>query len=159
MRAKESGVEPVDERTLAITRVYDAPARLLFTAWSKPEHIKKWFGPVGWPVTMAEMDFRVGGRWRFAMTGPDGKENPAFGGTYLEIVPHRRLVFDNAFELPGSPKMIMTVTFDEMDGRTTLTHHTLFASIAMKQNYTSVGFVEGTNSGFDQLADVVAAMG
>ena len=52
----------------------------------------------------------------------------------------------------------MTITFDEKDGRTTLTFHTLFATIAMKQNYTGVGFVQGTNSGLDQLADVVAAM-
>lgn len=158
MQAKECGVEPADQRTVVITRVYNAPARLLFEAWSKPKHIKKWFGPVGWPVTMAEIDFRVGGRWRFAMTGPDGNQNPPFGGTYLEIVSNRRIVFDNAFELLGSEKMIMTITFDENDGRTTLTFHTLFASIAMKKNYTSVGFVEGTNSGLDQLTDVVAVL-
>jgi len=158
MRAKESDAEPADERSLVITRVYDAPARFLFAAWSKPEHIKKWFGPVGWPVTLAEMDFRVGGRWRFAMTGPDGQQNTPFGGTYLEIVPDRRLVFDNAFEQPGSGKMIMTVTFDEKGGKTTLTHHTLFATVAMKNEYAGMGFVQGTNSALDQLADVVAAM-
>ena len=158
MQAKESGVEPAGERSLVLTRVYDAPARLLFAASSRPEHIMKWFGPKGWPVTMAEMDFRVGGRWRFAMTGPDGNQNTPFGGTYIEIVPNRKLVFDNAFDDPGSEKMIMTVTFEEKDGRTTLIHHTLFATIAMKKAYTEMGFVQGTNSAFDQLTDVVAAM-
>ena len=49
----------------------------------------KWFGPVGWPVTMGEVDFRKGGRWRMAMTGPSGQQNTPFGGEYLEIVPNR----------------------------------------------------------------------
>ena len=78
--------EPESQREVTITRVYDAPARLLFEAYSKPEHIKKWFGPKGWPVTLCEMDFRVGGSFRFAMTGPSGKQNTPFGGEYREIV-------------------------------------------------------------------------
>ena len=72
--------EPESERAYAATRVFNAPARLIFDAWSKPEHIKRWFGPVGYPVTLAEIDFRVGGKWRFAMTGPDGVQNTPFGG-------------------------------------------------------------------------------
>ena len=86
------------DRELVITRTYDAPARLLFQAWSKPEHLMKWFGPVGWPVTLCEVDFRKGGRWRMAMTGPSGQQSTPFGGEYLEIVPDRKIVFDNAFE-------------------------------------------------------------
>lgn len=158
MRANEKAAEPAADRELVITRTFDAPARLLFKAWSTREHIMKWFGPVGWPVTMCEMDFRVGGRWRMAMTGPSGNQNTPFGGTYLEIVPDRRIVFDNGFETPGAERMIMTITFEEMDGKTTLTHHTLFASAAMKKSHVGAGFVAGTNSGLDQLADVVAAM-
>ena len=158
MPANRSGAEPAAEREVVITRTYDAPARLLFAAWSTREHIMKWFGPVGWPVTMCEMDFRVGGRWRMAMTGSSGTQNTPFGGTYLEIVPNRKIVFDNAFEAPGAEKMIMTITFAEKDGKTTLTHHTLFASAAMKNEYVGLGFVAGTNSGLDQLAGVVAAM-
>ena len=107
MRASGSGVEPEAGRELVIAREFAAPARLLFEAWSTREHIMKWFGPVGWPVTMCEMDFRVGGRWRMAMTGPSGKQNTPFGGTYLEIVPDRKIVFDNAFESPGAEKMML----------------------------------------------------
>lgn len=158
MRANERAAEPAADRELVITRTFDAPARLLFQAWSTREHIMKWFGPVGWPVTMCEMDFRVGGRWRMAMTGPSGKQNTPFGGTYLEIVPDRKIVFDNGFEAPGAERMIMTITFDEKDGRTTLTHHTLFASAAMKKLHVGAGFEAGTNSGFDQLEGVVAAL-
>ena len=73
MRAGESAVEPIADRELVITRVFDAPARLLFEAWSKPEHLMQWFGPVGWPLTLCEVDFRKGGRYRSAMTGSSGQ--------------------------------------------------------------------------------------
>jgi len=119
MRANQSAAEPAADREVVITRSFDAPARLLFKAWSTREHIMKWFGPKGWPVTMCEMDFRVGGRWRMAMTGPSGEQNTPFGGTYLEIVPDRKIAFDNAFEQPGAEKMIMTITFEEKAGKTT----------------------------------------
>jgi uncharacterized protein YndB with AHSA1/START domain len=154
----QSPAEPEADREFLIERSYDAPARLLFEAWSKPEHLMKWFGPVGWPLTLCEVDFRVGGKWRFAMTGSSGKQNMPFGGTYLEIVPNKKIVFDNTFEAPGAETMIMTVTFEEKGGRTKLTHHTLFGSVAMKQHHLGAGFEQGTNSGLDQLADVLAAM-
>ena len=147
-----------EKREVVITRVFDVPARFLFEAWSKPEHVRQWFGPKGWPITLCEIDFRVGGRFRFAMTGASGKQNTPFGGTYLEIVPNRKIVYDNAFELPGAEKMVVTVSFDEKDGKTTLTIHTLFASVAMFDEHVGGGFVEGTGSALDQLADVVAKM-
>jgi uncharacterized protein YndB with AHSA1/START domain len=158
MPANAAASESIADREVVITRTYDAPARLLFEAWSKPEHLMKWFGPIGWPLTLCEVDFRQGGRFRFAMTGPSGRQDQPFGGEYLEIVPNRKIVFDNAFEAPGSPKMITTVTFDEKNGRTTLTHHTLFASVAMKNEYVGMGFVQGVGSGLDQLTDVVAGL-
>jgi uncharacterized protein YndB with AHSA1/START domain len=158
MRAGESAVEPIADRELVITRVFDAPARLLFEAWSKPEHLMQWFGPVGWPLTLCEVDFRKGGRFRFAMTGPDGRQNTPFGGEYLEIVPNRRIVYDNGFETPGAEKMIVTVTYDEKGGRTALTIHTLFASVAMRNEHVGGGFEQGVGSGLDQLAGVVAGM-
>jgi uncharacterized protein YndB with AHSA1/START domain len=153
-----SAAEPEADRELVIERTYDAPARLLFEAWRKPEHLMKWFGPVGWPLTLCEVDFRVGGKWRFAMTGASGKQNTPFGGTYLEIEPNKKIVFDNTFEAPGAETMIMTITFEEKGGRTKLTHHTLFGSVAMKAAHVGAGFVAGTNSGLDQLGDVLAAM-
>jgi len=158
MSANAGAGEAEADRELIITRSFDAPARLLFAAWSKPEHLKKWFGPVGYPVTMCEMDFRVGGQWRAAMTGPSGTQQTPFGGEYLEIVPNRKIVFTNGFELAGAEKMIMTVTFDEKDGTTLLTIRTLFASIAQKATHVGAGMAEGIASGLDQLTDVVAAL-
>jgi uncharacterized protein YndB with AHSA1/START domain len=156
VKTSQSAVEPEADREVVITRMFDAPARLMFEACSRPEHVKRWFGPVGWPLTLCEMDFRKGGRFRFAMTGPDGRQGPPFGGEYLEIVPDRRIVYDNAFEAPGSEKMIVTITFEETDGRTRLTIHTLFASVAMRNEHVGMGYVQGVGSGLDQLADVVA---
>ena len=158
MPANAKSPEPESEREVVITRTFDAPARLVFEAWSKPEHVMKWFGPKGWPLTLCEMDFRVGGRYRFAMTGPSGEQNTPFGGEYLEIVPNRKIVFSNGFEMAGAGRMVMTITFDEKGGRTTLTSRTLFESVAMRQEHVGMGFIEGTNSGLDQLADVVAEM-
>jgi uncharacterized protein YndB with AHSA1/START domain len=158
MLASASAVEPIADREVVIEREFEVPARFLFEAWSRPEHLRRWFGPVGWPVTLCEMDFRKGGRFRIAMTGPSGEQNTPFGGTYLEIVPNRKIVYDNAFEEPGAEKMVVTVTFEEMDGKTKLIMHTLFASVAMRNEHIGGGFVEGVGSGFDQLADVVSKM-
>ncbi|WP_437671585.1 SRPBCC domain-containing protein [Sorangium sp. So ce131] len=158
MRANENSSEPAAEREYVITRVFDAPARLLFEAYSKPEHIKRWFGPRGWPVTLCEMDFRTGGRFRFAMTGPSGQQNTPFGGEYLEIVQDRKIVYDNGFESPGAERMIVTVTFEESGGKTTLTIHTLFGSIAMKNDHLGLGYEQGVGSGLDQLAELAAEM-
>jgi uncharacterized protein YndB with AHSA1/START domain len=156
MSANDSAEEPMADREVVIRRVFDAPARLLFEACSKPEHVAKWFGPKGWPITLCEMDFRKGGRFRFAMTGPDGIQNTPFGGEYLDIVPNQKIVYDNAFEEPGAEKMIVTMTYDENDGKTTLTIHTLFASVAMRNEHVQGGIEAGINSGLDQLVDVVA---
>ena len=93
------------------------------------------------------------------MTGPDGVQGEPFGGVYLEIVPNARIVYDNSFEdgmggtmnLQNADTMIMTVTFAENAGQTTVTVSTLFATIAMKDEYLGVGMLEGISSGFDQL--------
>ena len=144
--------EPESEREVIITRVFDVPARILFAAYREPAHLKRWFGPGSWPLTTAEVDFRVGGRYHFVMTGPDGREGPPFGGEYLEIVPDRKIVYTNGFDDPDSPTMTITVTLDERDGTTTLTMRTLFESAAAKQQFVGMGFVDGTSMGFDQLA-------
>jgi uncharacterized protein YndB with AHSA1/START domain len=154
--------DPVAARKASITRVMDVPAKYLFLAHSRPEYLKRWFGPVGWPVTHCECDFRVGGAWRMIMTGPDGAEGPPFGGIYHEIVPYARIVYDDAFEdgkgggmnLKHGGKILFTTTFDESGGRTTVTTVIRFASAAMKAEYLGIGMLEGLASGFDQLEGV-----
>jgi uncharacterized protein YndB with AHSA1/START domain len=151
----DEDVEPAAEREVVIRREFDAPARLLFEAYRNPEYLKRWFGPKGWPLTLCEMDFRKGGRFRFAMTGPDGIQGAPFGGEYLEIIPVRKIayVIDTCDEL-----MTVTLTYDEKDGKTTLTYHTLFGSVAMKNEHIGMGFEQGITSALDQLEDIVAEM-
>jgi len=158
MTFTDAGIESEAQRELTITREFDAPAALLFEAHSKPEYVSKWFGPKGWPLTLCEMDFRVGGRFRFAMTGADGVQQPPFGGVYREIEPNSKIVYDNGFEAPGAEKMLITVTFEKHGQKTKLSIHTLFASIAMKNQHLGFGYEMGVGSGFDQLADVVSQM-
>ena len=151
----QANKESVADRQFTITRVYDAPARLLFLAHSKPEHVRRWFGPKGWPISKCEMDFRVGGEFHMQMTSDEGELGPPFGGTYLEIEPSRKIVYDNGFEEPGSGRFQVAVLFEEFEGRTTLTVTTVFDSVAMKEEYLGLGMAEGMQSGFDQLVDVV----
>ncbi len=150
-----------DDRTATVSRVMHVPATYIFAAHAKPEHLMRWFGPVGYPVTLCETDFRVGGRWPMAMTGPDDVQGAPFGGTYLDIVPDSRIVYDNRFEddgtsmnLQNADTMVMTTTLVEENGATTITVTTLFASVAMKDEYLGVGMAEGVLSGFDQLENV-----
>jgi uncharacterized protein YndB with AHSA1/START domain len=151
----DANVESVANREVVITRSFDAPARLLFEAFRNPEYLKRWFGPKGWPLTLCEVDFRIGGRFRFAMTGPNGMQGGSFGGEYLEIVPNRKIVY--VIDTYDEP-MIVTLTFDESNGKTTLIYHTLFGSVAMKNRHVGVGFEAGVVSGLDQLAELVAEL-
>jgi uncharacterized protein YndB with AHSA1/START domain len=155
---KDLEKSPASDREVVITRVYTLPARLLFLAHTKPEHVSQWFGPKGWPLGLCEMDFRVGGRYRFAMKGPDGKLGPKFGGEYLEIVQDKKISYSNTMEFPGAETMIVTTTFDESAGKTTLTVHTLFASVAQKEEHVGRGYVMGVGSGLDQLGDVATGL-
>jgi uncharacterized protein YndB with AHSA1/START domain len=107
---------------------------------------------------LAKMEFSV-------MTGPDGRQGTPFGGQYLEIVPNRKLVYDVRFESEPAfglktrgEKMIVTVTYDEKDGKTTVTIRTVFNTIAMKNEHLGHGYDEGVGSGCDQLADLVSEM-
>jgi len=147
--------EPTNERELYISRAFDVPARILFLACSKPEHMREWFGPKGYPLTLCEMDFRVGGKWRFAMAEcPGGPLMTPFGGEYLVIEAPTKLSYSSAEERPGAETMVVTITFEERDGRTTMVIHTLFASVAMKNAQLARGYQQGVASGLDQLGEL-----
>jgi uncharacterized protein YndB with AHSA1/START domain len=150
--------QSANDREVVITRVIDAPPRILFLAYSRPDYVKQWFGPKGWPLTTCEMDFQVGGRFRFGMTGPDGAAGPPFGGEYLEIVPDRKIVYDNGFEGSGD-KMVVTITYEDAEaGKTLLTIHTLFPTDEMYAQHVGWGYAQGIESGMEQLEAVVRAL-
>jgi uncharacterized protein YndB with AHSA1/START domain len=115
---------PTDEQIL-ITREFDAPKHLVYRAWTMPELVSRWWHANRGEVTVAEIDLRVGGRWRYVAVTPDGFE-VGFHGEYREIVPDERIVSTEVYE--GMPQgegpeqgPLNTATFTEIEGRTTLT--------------------------------------
>ena len=154
----QSELHPQDH-VIIVRRAIRAPAALLFMAYSQPEHLKRWYGPGNYPVTHAEVDFRVGGQLKMIMTGPDGAQGPPFGGTYLEIVPDERIVYENGFLMPGADKMIVTITFTEQGEVTEVVVHTRFFTEESTHKHVQMGFVMGTGMGLDQLAVYAPSMG
>ena len=113
------------ERELVITRIFDAPRRLVFKMWTEPEHLVRWWGPSGFTTISGRMDVRTGGVWSRSMRAPDGRVIRKHG-VYREIVTPERLVFtyvtDDPVGNPG-PETLVTVTFTDLGGKTRLTLH------------------------------------
>jgi uncharacterized protein YndB with AHSA1/START domain len=120
-------VERKSDRELVVTRTFNAPARLVFEAWSKPELLKRWWAPksMGMSLLSCEADVRTGGRYRFVIGVGDAKPMEFFG-RYTEVTPHSRLVWTN--EEAGDAGSITTVTFEEKGGKTLLVMHELYPS-------------------------------
>ena len=112
-------VKKKSDREVVVTRTFDAPARLVFEAWSKPELFKKWWVPrsMGMTLRSCEMDVRTGGTYRLVF-GDDPANPMAFFGKYLEVVPNQRIVWTN--EESGDAGSVTTVTLEERDGKTLL---------------------------------------
>ena len=117
--ARRTTVEKKSEREVVVTRTFDAPARLVFEAWSTPALFKKWWVPrsMGMTLRSCEMDMRTGGTYRLVF-GDDPANPMAFFGTYLEVVPNKRIVWTN--EESGDAGPVTTVTLEERDGKTLL---------------------------------------
>lgn len=110
-----------NDRDLVVTRTFDAPARLVFQAWTTPELMKRWWVPksIGIAMTTCEMDVRTGGSYRFTFVFTNDPSKPmSFFGKYVEVTPPSRLVWTNEESAEGS---VTTVTFEERDGQTLLT--------------------------------------
>jgi uncharacterized protein YndB with AHSA1/START domain len=144
------------EREIVLTRVFDAPRALVFDAFTKPELLRRWFGPRGWSLAVCEVDLRVGGRWRFVLRGPDGAEM-GMGGVYREIVPPERDVHTEAFDdYPG--ESLVTGVFDEEGGKTTLTATILYPSQEVRDAVIQSGMEHGAAESYDKLAEYLAAL-
>ena len=142
------------DREIVLTRVFDAPRRLVFDAFSKPELLKRWFGPRGWSMSVCEVDLRVGGGFRFVLRGPNGKEM-GMRGAYREIVPPERSVHMESFDdYPGESQV--TAVFMEQDGKTTLTATVLYPSREVRDAVIKSGMEHGAAESYDKLAELLA---
>jgi uncharacterized protein YndB with AHSA1/START domain len=152
---------PTDEQIL-IRREFDAPKHLVFEAYTTPDLVRRWWHAKRGEMTVAEIDLRVGGKWRYAMVTPDGVE-VAFHGEYREIVPDERLVSTEVYE--GAPQgegpeegTLNTATFTEADGRTTLTILVEAPSKEIRDAIVESGMEPGMQDALELLEEVAVSV-
>jgi uncharacterized protein YndB with AHSA1/START domain len=143
------------DREIVLTRVFDAPRRLVFDAFTKPDLLKRWFGPRGWSLVVCEIDLRVGGTFRFVLRGPDGQDM-GMRGVYREIVaPERSVHLESFDDYPGESQV--TTVLVEQGGRTTLTATVLYPSEEVRDIVIKSGMEHGAAESYDKLAELLAS--
>ena len=149
---KRTTVQRKSDRELVVTRTFDAPARLVFEAWSRPELFKKWWVPksMGMTLRSCEMDVRTGGKYRLSFG--DGMD---FFGRYIEVTPPSRIVWTN--EEGGQNGSVTTVTFEEAGGQTLLVMSELYPS-KEALDAAGTGAADATNETFTQLDELLATL-
>ena len=153
-RAEASG-----ERQIVITRAFDAPRRLVFDAFTKPELVKQWlFGPSGWSFVVCDIDLRPGGSLRYVWRHEDGREM-GMSGVYQEVVPPERIVQTERFdEAWYSGEAVGTTVFAEDRGRTVVTMSTLYESRETRDGVLKSGMARGMAAGYDRLEMLLASL-
>jgi uncharacterized protein YndB with AHSA1/START domain len=151
--------ERTSDRELVVTRTFNAPARLVFEAWTRPELLRRWWVPKSFGLTLlsCEADVRVGGTYRLVFSHPAAPEPMAFFGRYVEVIPHSRLVWTN--EEGGENGQVTTVTFEERAGQTLLVMHDLYPSKAALDDAIASGSTGGTGETFEQLDELLVTFG
>lgn len=148
-------------REVVITCTFDAPRTLVWEAWTDPRHITQWWGPKGFSSSSCEMDLRVGGIFRLNLLGPDGALYPC-KGVCREIKAPERIVYAGEAEACHScgaglpPRSLVTVTFAEHNGMTTLTIHTVFESGSDREAAIQVGYSKGWVECLERLATTLS---
>ena len=150
---------PTDTQIL-ITREFNAPKHLVYRAMTEPELIKRWWNAKRGEVTAADVDLRVGGKWRYVMVTKDGTQ-VAFHGEYREIVPNERIVTTELFEMPGLSEddaAVNTITLREQDGRTTLTVLVECPTREGRDAIINSGMEAGMQDAYDLLEEVAVSL-
>jgi uncharacterized protein YndB with AHSA1/START domain len=142
-------------REIVLVRVFNAPRSLAFEAFTKPELLKRWFGPRGWSLAVCEVDLRIGGGFRFVLRSPEGK-TMGMRGTYCEIeTPYRSVHTETFDDLPGEPKVTTLLT--EQDGRTTMTATIAYSSEEVRDAVLRSGMEHGAAESYYRLAELLAS--
>jgi uncharacterized protein YndB with AHSA1/START domain len=147
---------PADDQIL-ITREFEAPKELVYKAWTTPELVRRWWSAKRGEVTVAEIDLRVGGTWRYVMIA-DGGFEVGFHGEYREIVPNERLVSTEVYEGMPDAEALDTLTLSESEGRTTMTILVQHASKAHRDAHIESGMEDGMQDALDLLEQVAVSL-
>lgn len=145
------------DREIVVTRCFEAPRDLVFLCYSKPELLRRWYGLPDWTMTVCEIDFRVGGKWRFVTRSPAGFEMGS-SGTYTEIEAPARIVNTEVYDQDWTGgEAIVTLTLSEKDGRTTVTTAVLYATPQARAGAAASPMATGMEIGFRSLDELLAA--
>jgi uncharacterized protein YndB with AHSA1/START domain len=147
---------PADDQIL-ITREFDAPKELVYKAWTTPELVRRWWSAKRGEVTVAEIDLRVGGTWRYVMIADGGLE-VAFHGEYREIVPNELLVSTEVYEGMPDAEALDTLTLSESEGRTTMTILVQHATKEHRDAHIESGMEDGMQDALDLLEQVAVSL-
>jgi uncharacterized protein YndB with AHSA1/START domain len=147
---------PSDDQIL-ITREFDAPRHLVYRAWTEPELVRRWWTANRGEMTVAEIDLRVGGTWRYVMVTPDGLE-VAFHGEYRELVPNERIVSTEVYEGMPDAQAVDTLTLAEGGGRTTLRLLVQHSSKEHRDAHIESGMEDGLQDALDLLEQVTGSL-
>src|SRR5215472_7589704 len=154
-----TSAERRSERELVVTRTFNAPARIVFEAWTRPELLKRWWAPKSFGVAFlsCEADVRTGGTYRFVFGHAASEQPMAFFGRYIEVTPHSRLVWTN--DEGGEGGAVTTVTFEERGGKTLVVMHDLYPSKEALDGAIASGSTGGMGETFEQLDELLVALG
>ena len=151
-------VTPQGDREILITREFDAPRELVFKAWTTPELVRRWWTARRGAMTVCEIDLRVGGKWRFAMTAESGGQEVEFYGEYREIDAPGRLVSTEIYApFPDNPAL-NTLTFEERDGRTFATLLVSHDTPEARDMHLQSGMEAGLRDALDLLEEVAQSL-
>jgi uncharacterized protein YndB with AHSA1/START domain len=152
-------VERKSARELVVTRTFNAPARIVFEAWTRPELLKRWWAPktCGISFISCETDVRTGGTYRFVFGHPAAEQPMEFFGRYVEVTPHSRLVWTN--DEGGEDGAVTTVTFEERGDMTLVVMHDLHASKEALDDAIASGATSGSSEAFEQLDELLVTPG
>ena len=145
---------------IVMTRAFDAPRRLVFEAFVKPEYVQRWLlGPDGWEMPVCEIDARVGGKYRYVWKRERDGQTMATGGVFREVTPPARTVATEQFDDPWFPgEAIVTTTFTEKSGRTIVEMVMLFETREGRDGAMQSGMETGVERGYERLEEILAAM-
>ena len=154
----DTTVEAKSEREVVVTRTFDAPARLVFQAWTTPALFRRWWVPKSMPLPLLsyEADIRVGGGYRLVF-GVDDTKTMEFYGKYLEVTPHSRIVWTN--DESGEDGAVTTVTLEEKADKTRMVLHELYRSKEARDAALASGAYDGMGETFGQLDEVLVTLG
>ena len=143
-------------RTLSLKRTFDAPLKLVWSAWTQPEHIAEWWGPKGMKTEIVEHNFKVGGSWKYSMKMPDGS-NFTGEGVYSAIAELQK-IFSSANFKPMTEGVEIQALFEGIGDKTNFTFNVIHPTEEYCKQQEKMGFYNGWGSTFDRLATLVSAL-